>query len=179
MKRILCAVLMMVAIAAPSEAANRSQYSPEPPSLLDEILGTDEVWTATPQPQPQIRLRGRHRRYVGFNPPQPQQRPQPSVAYTYQDPGVSSSLVAYGRQLQAAGYRVSEHPAFGGVHHVHHGWAHYAGRAIDINIGRGIKEAYNPATRARFDALAAQARAAGYTVLWKVAGHYDHIHIQR
>jgi hypothetical protein len=74
---------------------------------------------------------------------------------------------------------VSEHPAFGGVHHVHHGWAHYAGRAIDINIGRGVREASSRSTRSRFDALAARARAAGYTVLWKVAGHFDHIHIQR
>ena len=81
--------------------------------------------------------------------------------------------------LQSAGFRVSEHPAFGGVHHVHHGWAHYAGRAIDINIGNGNREASNPGMRARFDALASRARAAGYTVLWKVAGHFDHIHIQR
>ena len=81
--------------------------------------------------------------------------------------------------MQHSGLRVSEHPAFGGVHHVHHGWAHYAGRAIDINIGRGVNEASGRATRARFDAVAARARAAGYTVLWKVAGHFNHIHIQR
>lgn len=91
----------------------------------------------------------------------------------------SSSIVAYGRMLQHSGFRVSEHPAFGGVHHVHHGWAHYAGRAIDINIGRGAVEASNPSMRHRFDALAARARAAGYTVLWRVAGHFNHIHIQK
>ena len=135
--------------------------------------------------EPRVRkLRGHHRRYYGFYPNQEYNRytryqTQPSVAYSHQDYGVPSGLVSYGHMLQAAGYRVSEHPAFGGVHHVHHGWAHYAGRAIDVNIGTGMREAYNANARARFDVLAAQARAAGYTVLWRVAGHYDHIHIQR
>lgn len=90
----------------------------------------------------------------------------------------SSSIVAYGHMLQEQGYRVSEHPAFGGVHHVHaHHSAHYSGRAIDINVGRGVVEARS-AYAQRFDQLAAQARAAGYKVLWRVAGHYDHIHLQ-
>lgn len=178
MKKIIFAIIFMLASVSMAVAGN--QYSPEQPSLLEEILGTDNSgWNVTPQPQPSLRLRGRHRHYVGFN-PEVQHRNtqvQPSVAYSGYD--ASSSLVSYGHQLQASGYRVSEHPAFGGVHHVHHGWAHYAGRAIDVNIGRGMKEAYNAGARARFDALAAQARAAGYTVLWRVAGHYDHIHIQR
>ena len=65
-----------------------------------------------------------------------------------------------------------------GVHHVHHGWAHYAGRAIDVNVGRGVVEARSGYAH-RFDQLAADARAAGYTVLWRVPGHYNHIHIQR
>jgi hypothetical protein len=91
--------------------------------------------------------------------------------------GASTSLVAYGHQLQRMGFRVSEHPSFGGVHHVHHGWAHYAGRAIDVNVGRGVVEAHSGYAH-RFDQLAADARAAGYTVLWRVPGHYNHIHIQ-
>ena len=92
--------------------------------------------------------------------------------------GASTSLVAYGHELQRRGFRVSEHPSFGGVHHVHHGWAHYAGHAIDINVGRGVVEAHSGYAH-RFDQLAAEARAAGYTVLWRVPGHYNHIHIQR
>jgi hypothetical protein len=80
--------------------------------------------------------------------------------------------------LQNMGLRVSEHPAFGGVHHVHHGWAHYSGRAIDVNVGRGVYEAHSGYGR-KFDAIAARARAAGYTVLWRVAGHFNHMHIQK
>ena len=100
-----------------------------------------------------------------------------SVSHGYSGP-ISASIVSYGHMLQNMGYRVSEHPAFGGVHHVHHGWAHYAGRAIDVNVGRGVYEAHSAYGR-RFDQLAASARRAGYTVLWRVAGHYDHMHIQR
>lgn len=92
--------------------------------------------------------------------------------------GASTTLVAYGHELQRRGFRVSEHPSFGGVHHVHHGWAHYAGRAIDVNVGRGVVEAHSGYAN-KFDQLAAEARAAGYTVLWRVPGHYNHIHIQK
>jgi len=91
----------------------------------------------------------------------------------------SGSLVAYGYDLQRRGFRVSEHPSFGGVHHVHaHHSAHYSGNAIDINVGRGVVEAHSQYAH-RFDQLATEARAAGYTVLWRVPGHYDHIHIQK
>lgn len=90
----------------------------------------------------------------------------------------SSSIVAYGHYLQRRGFRISEHPSFGGVHHVHHGWAHYAGRAIDVNVGRGVYEAHSQYAH-KFDQLAAEAKAAGYTVLWRVTGHYNHMHIQR
>lgn len=177
MKRILFAIVFMLASISMAVAGN--QYSQEQPSLLDEILGTnDATWTTSPQPQPNLRLRGRHRRFSGFyTNHESVHQVQPSLAYSRHD--VSQSIVAYGHQLQAAGFRVSEHPAFGGVHAVHHGWAHYAGRAIDVNIGVGMQEAYNSSARHRFDLLAASARAAGYTVLWRVAGHYDHIHIQR
>ena len=108
-------------------------------------------------------------------------RKQARIYYKNQEEffgGASSSIVAFGHQLQHQGFRVSEHPSFGGVHHVHHGWAHYAGRAIDVNVGRGIYEA-NSRYAHRFDQLATEAREAGYTVLWRVPGHYNHMHIQR
>ena len=88
------------------------------------------------------------------------------------------SLVALGYDLQHRGFRVSEHPHFGGVHRVHHGWAHYAGRAIDINVGRGVVEARS-GYASRFDHLASELRSEGYTVLWRVAGHFNHMHVQR
>lgn len=89
-----------------------------------------------------------------------------------------SSIVAYGHMLQGMGLRVSEHPSFGGIKGHHHGWAHTAGRAIDVNVGRGVYEAHSHYAH-RFDQIAANARAAGYTVLWRVPGHYNHMHIQR
>lgn len=174
MKKIFLVVAILFATATGAMA--KSQYSPESPSLLDQILGTDNSeWHTVPQMN--IRYRVRHGgHFVRVH--------DHYATHTTHLPyhamgGMSRSIVAYGHMLQNAGFRVSEHPAFGGVHHVHHGWAHYAGRAIDINIGTGNREASNGSMRSRFDALAARARAAGYTVLWRVAGHFDHIHIQR
>jgi hypothetical protein len=163
MKKILFAFITVLALAVPAEARNLAQTEVQEHNLLDNILGTqDGSWGVSPRIRAPIRHANRYhtykRHYVG---------------------NVSNSIASYGRMLQASGLRVSEHPAFGGVHHVHHGWAHYAGRAIDVNIGRGVNEASSRATRARFDAVAARARAAGYTVLWRVAGHFNHIHIQR
>jgi hypothetical protein len=184
MKNLILAILMLMFSTQLSLAGtnryryahmqHQSQTQQEEPSLLDEILGTSgSNWGVVPGNSYARHASARlnHRNRVTA-----------SVAYSHNDSSLAfpaSSIVAYGRHLQASGFRVSEHPAFGGVHRGHHGWAHAAGRAIDINIGRGVKEAYNRAAGRRFDNLAASARAAGYTVLWRVAGHYDHIHIQR
>ncbi len=163
MKKILFAFITVLAICGTAEARNLAHHEVQERSLIDDILGTpNDSWGVSPQIRGHIRHANRYNTYSHHYAGRP-----------------SSSIVAYGRMLQASGLRVSEHPAFGGVHHVHHGWAHYAGRAIDINIGRGVNEASGRATRARFDAVAARARAAGYTVLWRVAGHFNHIHIQR
>ena len=134
---------------------------------LNGIIGGGQNWSVSPQIRSPLRHASRYHTY------------QRHFAGHGHNSGISASIVSYGHMLQHSGFRVSEHPAFGGVHHVHHGWAHYSGRAIDVNIGRGANEASNPSMRHRFDALAARARAAGYTVLWKVAGHFNHIHIQR
>lgn len=175
MKKILLAFALLVATA--TGALAQSRYSGEQPGFLDQLLGTNEsAWHTVPQMN--IRYRIRHGgRFVHLN---GHRYAYHSTQLPYHAMGpVSSSIVAYGHMLQGQGFRVSEHPAFGGVHRVHHGWAHYAGRAIDINIGAGNTEANRPAMAARMDQLAANARAAGYTVLWRVAGHFDHIHIQR
>jgi len=51
--------------------------------------------------------------------------------------------------------------------HVHaRGSAHYAGMALDFLSS-------NP------DALSTMFRLAGYRVLWKVPGHYGHIHVEQ
>lgn len=167
MKKILFALITVLALGGTAEARNQYSHNEvNEHSILDDILGTgNSNWSVSPKIHGRVRMTSRHHNthYAGRR----------------RDKGASASIVAYGRMLQHSGYRVSEHPAFGGVHPVHHGWAHYAGRAIDINIGRGVREASSSSARHRFDNLAARARAAGYTVLWRVAGHFDHMHIQR
>lgn len=171
MKKIILAVattFAMLAVSGTAEArrSENTQYSHHEVDNwdpLEGIIGGDgKNWSVSPRIHAPMRHASRYQTYTRHFAGKP-----------------SSSIVAYGRMLQHSGFRVSEHPAFGGVHHVHHGWAHYAGRALDINIGHGAVEASNPSMRHRFDALAARARAAGYTVLWKVAGHFNHIHIQK
>jgi hypothetical protein len=82
-------------------------------------------------------------------------------------------IVELGRQLQRQGYQVGEHPAFGGVQgrHAPNSY-HYRAQALDINAdGR-------PGGEARWlDRLAAQLRGSGWHILWRVAGHYDHLHV--
>lgn len=92
---------------------------------------------------------------------------------------MAGSIVPLGQALQGMGLRVSEHPSFGGVlgKHASNG-GHYNGTAIDVNVGTGVKEAYDPVHSAKFDSIANQARQLGYKVLWRTAGHDDHMHIQ-
>lgn len=91
----------------------------------------------------------------------------------------SGDIVALGRSLQSEGFRISEHDSFGGTTRVHgQNSAHYDQNAIDINIGNGNVEANDPEMRRKMDDIAARMRASGYSVLWKVKGHYNHIHAQ-
>jgi hypothetical protein len=51
--------------------------------------------------------------------------------------------------------------------HIHRrGSAHYAGEALDFHSS-------DP------DGLSAALRRAGYHVLWRVPGHYSHVHVQK
>jgi hypothetical protein len=96
----------------------------------------------------------------------------------------SGDVIALGKYLQGQGLRISEHPAFGGVNPVHKGRAHYEGRAIDINVGRGVTEASDPVLGAKFDKLAEQLTRAGYKVYWResgqfgASGHNNHLHAE-
>jgi hypothetical protein len=87
-------------------------------------------------------------------------------------------IVSLGKYLQSQGIRVSEHPAFGGVGRHAPNSAHYSGRAIDLNIGHGIKESADPVHGKRFDELAKKLEAAGYKVIWRKPGHEGHMHVQ-
>jgi hypothetical protein len=86
---------------------------------------------------------------------------------------VPRTIVQLGRVLQGIGLRVSENPAFGGVCLCHApDSAHYSGHAIDVNA-----DANEPST---LDRVAAWVRryVPGATVLWRVTGHYDHLHAE-
>jgi len=173
MKKIIFAAATAVAMLAISSTAEARRYSQNTQYSQHEEVDFDPIgslfggsnWSVTPQ----FRLHPKHAVYHN------------SRYHTYShhfSGNMSRSIVSYGHMLQNMGLRVSEHPAFGGVHHVHHGHAHYAGRAIDVNVGRGVYEAHSGYAH-KFDAIAARARAAGYTVLWRVAGHFNHMHIQK
>lgn len=100
-----------------------------------------------------------------------------------------------GKEIQRAGFRVSENEQFGGVKGNHPGMGNKAhGKyAIDVNMGSGIVEADVPDLRAKFDAMAKRYAARGYKVLWNgnvywpdgkvtpIQGankHRDHIHLE-
>lgn len=139
-----------------------------PKNFLEHIFGNGSNWSVTPQP------RWRNEKQARAYQNQQERKYFTAAASTF----ASHSIVALGHQLQEQGYRVSEHPLFGGVHHVHsHHSAHYSGRAIDVNVGTGLTEARSGYAH-KFDALAASMRASGFKVLWRVPGHYDHIHVQ-
>lgn len=86
----------------------------------------------------------------------------------------SSGIVALGRWIQRQGYKVSEHPKFGGVApgvHDPQGW-HYKGGALDINAdGRKGGEGK------WLDRLNEQLQKAGWHTIWRAPGHYDHLHV--
>ena len=78
MKKILFAFMLLLASVGIAEAGY--QYSPEQPSLLDEILGTnDSGWSMTPIPH---QARVRHRFHTSEY-----RHTQPSVAYSRHDNG--------------------------------------------------------------------------------------------
>ena len=52
---------------------------------------------------------------------------------------------------------------------VHKGAGHWENRAFDIPVPSNSKEG---------DAVAQYWRSKGYTVLWRVSGHYDHVHVE-
>lgn len=87
----------------------------------------------------------------------------------------STGIVRLGHALQARGYHVSEHPAFGGYCLCHATRSkHYTDDALDVNADQ-----HPEGEMAALDRLAPLLRAAGWNVLWRVRGHYDHLHLDR
>ncbi len=84
-------------------------------------------------------------------------------------------LVAFGRGAQQGGYKVTEHPDFGGVAPVHTpGSKHYSRGAIDINHGAGT----STLEQAALARLVPLAHSAGLTTIFMSPGHYNHLHVQ-
>ena len=88
-----------------------------------------------------------------------------------------ADLVALGRSLRAKGYIVAENKALGDNPrpggHLATGY-HYKfdnSGAIDVNWPNAAQEAR------MFDALVPVIRAQGFHVLWRVKGHYNHMHV--
>lgn len=90
-----------------------------------------------------------------------------------------NNIVELGRYLQRQGLRITGHSQFGGQERGSHASnsRHYRDMAIDVNLGTGLVEADDPAAGARFDKLATELKAAGYNVIWRAKGHYNHMHV--
>jgi len=91
-------------------------------------------------------------------------------------PGYTNGgLVALGKWFQSKGADVSENSAFGGTTPgAHVGKGHAGDYAIDVNKGAGT----SASEQAFFDSVVDQVRAWGYKVLWRVPGHFNHLHAE-
>jgi hypothetical protein len=89
--------------------------------------------------------------------------------------GNEAALVAFAKSLQRRGYRVSEHPSFGGVTMGAHtkNSAHYSGRAFDLNRYPGTSGREQRA----IDKIIGEAARYGLKSIWRAPNHYNHAHI--
>lgn len=73
-----------------------------------------------------------------------------------------------GRELQKAGYNISENDQFGGVkaHHPGMGDKAHGMYAIDINVGSGINESQDAMIKEKMDKMVLAYQARGFRVLW-------------
>ena len=94
---------------------------------------------------------------------------------------IPTDIVQLGKYLQKEGYRISGHSQFGGREYKSHSTnsKHYTDNALDVNVGTGIHEASHPVYGPKLDQLAAKLKKAGYSVIWRAAGHHNHLHVQR
>ncbi|MGZ1491480.1 phage tail tape measure protein [Brevibacterium sediminis] len=84
-------------------------------------------------------------------------------------------IISAGKWWEARGARVGEHSHWGRVGRHSPNSQHYNDNAIDVNYGPGGQ---NPIETRFFDANVAAFKAAfpWAFVLWKAAGHFDHLH---
>lgn len=83
-------------------------------------------------------------------------------------------LVEFGRLLQSRAFRVSEHPAFGGVRGKHAANSfHYKGQAIDVNYGPGGTSSVE---QRAIDSIIGLAKEYDLRTIWRTQGHFNHAH---
>lgn len=88
--------------------------------------------------------------------------------------GGGGNIVQIGRMIQGMGYRVSEHPAFGGVHPVHvPNSYHYRGQAIDVNWP-GSNE---PQKLDQLHSWIKRNVQGIAELIWRAPGHWSHLHL--
>jgi hypothetical protein len=85
----------------------------------------------------------------------------------------AANIVALGVALRNLGYRVSQGPGpFGPITRVHTANSyHYRNRALDVNWTPVNDEP------AKLDVIADDLVSAGYRVIWRTTGHYNHLHV--
>lgn len=96
--------------------------------------------------------------------------------HRFRDEGYAGGgIINAGKWWEQRGARVSEHPHWGRVGTHSPNSQHYSGNAIDVNYGPGGQ---NATETKFFDANVAAFKAAfpWAFVLWKAAGHHDHLH---
>jgi hypothetical protein len=87
-------------------------------------------------------------------------------------------VVKFGHQLQEEGFQVGENAALGdppaaGVH-VNGSWHYRCGGSGALDVNCDGCPGGEPAV---LSPLADRARSLGFNVLWQVAGHFDHVHV--
>ncbi len=90
----------------------------------------------------------------------------------------SANMAGLRDWLQAQGAVADENPNFPGDYNanVHSSNEHREGRAFDVNLKAG-DDSKDPVLGPKMDKIEAALRAQGWQVVWRKAGHFDHLHV--
>lgn len=169
----------------PLEGANQSQQVQQPPSAM-QALGRKAGNVTSPLA---LAIGNIADAVYGGEPSDTPQRmamstPTPSLRLAQSRDGLG--IVELGNQLQGMGFKVAEHPQFGGVGRHSPNSHHYAGHALDLTIQPGsallsgrpdsdwsdLTSQYGAALKQRFPQAEIFYRDSD-----PVGGHSEHIHI--
>jgi outer membrane murein-binding lipoprotein Lpp len=181
---VLAAVIAALSLAMPASASERTHIVIVPlrAAAVDAVLYAGEVATLEAENRQLAKKAKRlakrvhklERRVAKLTAKQRAAKRKARIAALWNSR--PSNVVELGRTLQRLGYRVSEHPAFGGVAPgVHNPTGHHyppCSCAIDVNW-TGANE---PAALDRAARFIRRLGARVAELLWRVSGHYDHLH---